>query len=166
MLRKSPFVVGVLICSLAFSAVVYGFGENVLSRTGQYTFFIQPEPGSCTTYYQKMVPCVVKETIMVPRKVVNRYPVPVPSVRRERVMISHTPVGCPEGSGPCVECSPKPSCYPATKDMIVPRIVGTPVTETVFVPKYVTRKVLLPQWFEVTEQPVPPKVIRKVGNRG
>jgi len=166
MLRKSPVVVGVLLCSLAFSVGAYGFGEDMLARTGQYTFFIKPEPGSCTTYYQKMVPCVVKETIMVPRKVVNTYPVPVASVRREPVMITHTPVGCPEGSGPCVQCSPRPSCYNTTKEVIVPRMVRTPVTETVFVPKCVTRRVMLPQWFEVTEQPVRPKVIRKVGSRG
>jgi len=151
---------------IAFSTHALAAGEDILAHTGEYTFFIQPEPGSCETYYQKMVPCIAKETIMVPKKVTLSFTVPVPSKQGLPVLRTETPVGCATGSGPCVDCYPKPSCRPALKEIPVPkpRIVRIPTIE--LVPKCVERRVMLPQWFKVKDEPRPPKKIRKVPSRG
>jgi len=166
MRRNLPVIIVALLFSMAATPAAFGFGEPILALSGQYTFFINPSPGSCTTYYQKMVPCVARETVWVPKKVVNTYPVPVASMRGEPIIITENPVGCPHGSSDCVECAPRPSRYPAIKQVVVPRPVPTRVPDIVLVPKTVTRRVMLPQWFEVTEQAKPPKLIRKVGTSG
>lgn len=166
MRRIPPVIIAALIFFLAATPGAFAFGEPILALSGQYTFFTNPCPGSHTTYYQKMVPCVAKETIWVPRKVVNTYPVPVASIRREPVTISETPVGCPHGSSDCVECAPRPSRYHLVKEVVGPRPVPTPITDIALVPRTVTRRVMLPQWFEVIEQAKPPKPIRKVGHSG
>jgi len=162
MRRNLPVIFVALLLFVAATPVAYGFGEPILALSGQYTFFINPCPGSHTTYYQKMVPCVAKETIWVPRKVVNTYPVPEASIRRQPVIISEVPVGCPHGSSDCIECAPRPSTYPLTKEVVVPRPVPTRIPDIVLVPKTVTRRVMLPQWFEVVEQAKPPKPLRKI----
>jgi hypothetical protein len=157
-----------LLTILSLVSVPYAcaFGEDILAHSGQYTFFIKPDPGSCTTYYQKMVPCLAKETVPVPRPAVLVYPVPVPTPQKRPIIVSESPVGCAEGSGPCVECFPQATCKPARKEVMVPRPIPVPVPGTQVVPQCVTRPVLRPQWFAVTEIPAPPQPIRKVGTGG
>jgi hypothetical protein len=159
------FLVFLILC-LATQALA--FGEDILAASGQYTFFIKPCPGSNVTYYQKMVPCVATDEIAVPRRVAPVFPVPVPTVRNQPVTRMETPVGCAQGASPCVECRPRPSSASASAEVVLPRMVpfGVPGFEPTF--KTVKRKIMLPQWFAVTEQPrqvrkVPPPV---VGPRG
>jgi hypothetical protein len=133
-----------------------------LAHSGQYTFFIKPEPGSCITYYQKMVPCIAEETIPVPRPVAPAYPVPIPIGQRQPVMISERPVGCAEGSGPCLKCFPQALSKRDVKEVIAPQVIPVPVPGIDIVPRHVERPVLRPQWFEVTESPLPPQPVRKV----
>jgi len=166
MSRNSRIVFLVAIFSVFCTSYAGAFGEDILAHTGQYTFFINPEPGSCITYYQKMVPCLAKETVPVPAPAVQVYPVPVPRPQKLPVMISESPVGCAEGSGPCVQCFPQASCKPAKKEVMVPQPVPVPVPGVEMAPKCVTRPVLRPQWFAVTEIPAPPRPIRKVGAGG
>jgi hypothetical protein len=162
MLKALAVVVSTIIFSGALASPACSYGEDILAATGQYTFFIKPHPGSHTTYYQKMVPCVAQEVLQVPRRIAPVFPVPVPSVRRMPTVITETPVGCAAGAGDCVECFPKPSVKNASADVVAPRMVPVRVPGVEYVPKLVTRRVMLPQWFEVTEQPMPPKEVRKV----
>ena len=143
-------------------------GEDVLAHTGQYTFFIKPHPGACMTYHQKMVPCVATQTIPIPRAAVQTYPVPFPVKRSLPVVASEKPVGCAFGAGPCTECYPHPSSRPGIKEIWPPQIRPVSITGPEFTPHHVTRKIILPQWFLVTEHPVPPvpKPVRKVGTGG
>jgi hypothetical protein len=147
------------LCSLSLASVALAFGENVLALTGEYTFFIRPVPGWDVTFYQKLVPCVAQDTVPVPRRVVQTYPLPIPRMQRLPVTITETPVGCAQGAGPCVDCRPRPSQRPATKEVAAPMIVPVGVPGIEVTPKAVTRRVMLPQWFAVTEEP---KNIRKV----
>ncbi|MBI5251413.1 MAG: hypothetical protein HY912_18145 [Desulfomonile tiedjei] len=162
MLKAFTVVMSTIVFSAAIAAPAFSYGENILAATGQYTFFIKPEPGSCTTYYQKMVPCVAKDIVPVPKRVSQTYPVPVPSIRNIPTVIHETPVGCACGAGPCVECFPRPSVRNASKEAILPRMVPVRVPGVEFVPREVTRRVMLPQWFAVTEEPLPPKQVRKI----
>lgn len=164
--KKLPAIFSTMLLSVLLSSGAFAAGEDLLALKGEYTFFINPEPGSCVTYYQKMVPCIVKETVMVPKKVIRPLPLPVPTFQRQPVLRSEIPVGCAEGAGPCVECYPKPVCGPAYKNVMVPRFIPIPVPDIELVPKCITRKVMRPQWFAVTETPRPPKKIRKVGAGG
>ena len=143
-------------------------GEGILAQTGQYTFFIKPHPGSCMIYQQKPVPCVATQTIPIPRPVVQTYPAPFPVKRKAPVVVSEKPVGCAFGAGPCVECYPHPSSRPGIKEIWPPEIKLVPITSPAFTPRHVTRKILRPQWFLVTEHPVMPvpKPIRKVRTGG
>ncbi|MBM3302243.1 MAG: hypothetical protein FJY85_20110, partial [Deltaproteobacteria bacterium] len=151
-----------ILTSVAWSSLVQADGEAILGLTGQYTFFIKPEPGSPCTYYQKMVPCVLEETVPIPRQSKVVFPVPEASRRGMPVLRSETPVGCADGSGPCLHCFPKPSCRPATSDVVIPvmRQVSVPILEVG--PRCVKKRVMRPQWFEVTDIPRPPKGVRKV----
>jgi len=166
MSAKSGTVLLLTVLSLLSTPYAYAFGEDILAHTGQYTFFIKPDPGSCSTYYQKMVPCLAKETVPVPRPTVRVYPVPVPMPQKRPIIISESPVGCADGSGPCVECFPQASCIPDRKEVMVPQPIPAPVPGTEIVPQCITRPVLRPQWFAVTEFPAPPQPIRKVGTGG
>lgn len=161
MRRHFPFLL-VALASVAMTSQAWSFGEDVLACTGQYTFFIKPDPTSCITYYQKMVPCVAEHTIPVPRPVAPVYPVPVPRGQKQRVLVTERPVGCAEGAGPCVTCFPRTVHRPGVQDVIVPRMVPVPVPGIDIVPVSVTRPVMRPQWFEVTESPMPP---RRIGKR-
>ncbi|MGO9572246.1 MAG: hypothetical protein ACLP5H_32415 [Desulfomonilaceae bacterium] len=152
-------ILSLAFCSLSLASQVFAFGEDMLALTGQYTFFIRPVPGWDVTFYQKLVPCVAQETVPVARRVVETYPLPIPAMHRQPITISETPVGCAQGSGPCVECYPKPSFRPASKDVATPRVVPVGVPGIELTPKCVTRPVMLPQWFAVTEEP---RDIRKV----
>ncbi len=162
MLKAFAVVFSMLIFSTAVAGPAFSFGENILAATGQYTFFIKPQPGSHTTYYQKMVPCVAKDIVPVPKRVSQTYPVPVPSIRNMPTVMHETPVGAACGAGPCIDCFPKPSVKNASKEMILPRMVPVRVPGVEFVPREVTRRVMLPQWFAVTEEILPPKQVRKV----
>ena len=149
-------LVFVLLC---LSSQAFGFGEDVLAASGQYTFFIKPCPGSNVTYYQKMVPCVMTEEVPVLRPVAPVFPVPFSAVQRQPVTRMETPVGCAQGSSPCIECRPRPSSVSASGEVVMPRMAPfkVPGFEPAF--KTVKRKIMLPQWFAVTEQP---KQVRKV----
>lgn len=162
MLKAIVVVVSAIVFSAAVAAPAFSFGENILAATGQYTFFIKPDPVSHTTYYQKMVPCVVKDVVLVPKRVSQTYPVPVPATRNMPTVIHETPVGCALGASPCVECFPKPSVRNASKEVIVPRMMPVRVPGVEYVPREVTRKVMLPQWFAVSEDLRPPSQVRKV----
>ncbi len=161
---KQPLILilGMLL-TVILSSGALADGEAILALTGQYTFFIKPEPGTCETYYQKMVPCVLKKEIPVPRRVVPAYPVPFSAERGVPALRSEIPVGCPDGVGPCLECFPRPSHRPVTLDMVVPVMRRVPVPDLVFQPKSVFKRVMRPQWFKVKEEPRPlRKVVRKV----
>lgn len=166
MQKKLPAIFLTMLLSVFLSSGAFAAGEELLALKGEYTFFIKPEPGSCVTYYQKMVPCIAKETILVPKKVVRTLPLPVPTFQRQPILRSEIPIGCAEGAGPCVQCAPKPVCAPAYKDVLVPRMVPIRVPDVELVPKCITRRVMRPQWFAVNEVPRPPKKIRKVGAGG
>jgi hypothetical protein len=148
--------------SLSLASQALAFGEDMLALTGQYTFFIRPVPGWDVTFYQKLVPCVAQETVPVARRVVQTYPLPIPKMQRQPITITETPVGCAQGAGPCVECTPMPSSRPATKDVVAPAIVTVGVPGIEVTPKGVTRPVMLPQWFAVTEEPKNPRKVSKV----
>lgn len=161
---KKPLILvfGILL-PVILSSVALADGEAILALTGQYTFFIKPEPGSCETYYQKMVPCVLKKDIPVPRRVVPVYPVPFSSERGVPTLRSEIPVGCADGCGACLQCFPRPSCRPATVDMVVPVVRPVPVPDLIVQPRCVTKRIMQPQWFKVKDDPRPPrKVVRKV----
>lgn len=155
-------VLSLTFCSISLASQALAFGEDMLALTGQYTFFIRPVPGWDVTYYQKLVPCVAQETVPVARRVVQTYPLPIPRMQRQPITITETPVGCAQGAGPCVECSPRPSSRPATKDVAGPAIVRVGVPGIEVTPKCVTRRVMLPQWFAVTEHPRELRKISKV----
>jgi hypothetical protein len=148
-----------LLLVLCLASQAFGFGEDILGASGQYTFFIKPCPGSSVTYYQKMVPCVLTEEIAVPRPVAPVFPVPVPVVRNQPVTRMETPVGCAQGSSPCVECVAQPSSVSASGETVAPGMAQfrVPGVEPAF--KTVKRRIMLPQWFAVTEQP---REVRKV----
>ncbi len=163
MAKRPTIILLVVLLSVIFASVALGEGEAILALTGQYTFFVKPHPGSCETYYQKMVPCVLEKHIPVPRRVVPVYPVPFSSKRRVPVLRSEIPVGCADGSGPCLQCFPKPSCRPATHSMAVPVPKRIPVPDLIIQTKTVKERVIRPQWFKVKDDPRPPrKVVRKV----
>ncbi len=148
--------------SLSPTSQALAFGEDMLGLTGQYTFFIRPVPGWDVTFYQKMVPCVAQENLPVARRVVQTYPLPIPAMQRQPITITETPVGCAQGSGPCVECRPMPSCTPGSKDVPTPMVVPVGVPGIELAPQCVTRPVMLPQWFAVTEEPRNPRKVSKV----
>jgi len=84
------------------------------------------------------------------------------TMQRQPITITETPVGCAEGAGPCVECYPKPSSTSASKDVATPRVVPVGVPGIELTPKHVTRRVMLPQWFAVSEEPKHPRKVSKV----
>lgn len=163
------FILALVLC-VSVSSVASAMGEEVLARTGQYTFFITPCPTSGITYYQKMVPCVIRETVQVPRRVFQNYPVPVPARQRVPTLVTGAPVGCPEGAcdAGCdgAKCYPQPSQRPGSREIWGPRMMTVRVPETQFTPREITRRVMLPQWFAVTEEPRAPRKIRKVHGGG
>lgn len=149
------------------AAPAFAFGEDILAACGRYNFFIKPDCTSGVTFYQKMVPCVERKTVGVPRPVVETYPLPVPSRQRQRVLVTETPVGDACGVTPCINCFPKPVCKPGTKDVLVPSIVPLRVPTLAIQPKCVDRPIKLPQWFAVEEHPLPPpQKVRKVHHPG
>jgi hypothetical protein len=166
MARKLTIILlAVALCPIVCSGA-HAAGEDVLAASGQYTFFIKPEPCSPTTYYQKLVPCVVKQTIPVPRRVVQTYQVPMAALQNTPVLRTETPVGCADGQDACIDCFPKPKEQRGVKQMPVPRLRPVRVETIEYVPKEVTKRVFLPQWFRVDEMPLPQKPVRKVGPRG
>jgi len=163
MARNLPIIVFVALLAAFATSLAHAVGEDLLALQGQYTFFIKPDPTSHTTYYQKLVPCVETKPMLFPRKIVETFPVPMPGRLKQPVIVTETPVGCAEGSGPCVQCFARPSSRPGTKDVTVPRFVPVRVPGIVMVPQCVTRRVVRPQWFAVQERPKPqPARIRKV----
>jgi hypothetical protein len=160
-MRKALSVISFLtLATLCVAPQAFAFGEEILAASGQYTFFIKPAPGSPVTYYQKMVPCVITEEMVAPRPVAPVFPVPVPVARNVPVVRTEMPVGCAVGQSPCIECRPLPSTLSATAQQIVPKMVPVRVPGVEPVPKMVKRKIMLPQWFAVSELPKPP--VRKV----
>lgn len=156
-MRKFVFLVfftayGVLL----FNSISFAYGEDVLSQTGQYNFFIKPKPKKHVTYYQKMVPCVARKTIAEPREVIRSFPVPAPAIRSRPVLIMETPVGIADGEGPCVTCKGKVSWSREHRDMVAPEFTTVHVPGTVSIPKCVTFKTMRPQWFKVEEMNGPP----------
>ncbi len=141
-------------------------GEGVLAQTGQYTFFIKPQPGSHMSYYQKLVPCVAAETVSIPRPAVQRYPLPYPVKRYLPVIISEKPVGCAAKAGSCIECYPLESSRSERKEIWPPNIKPVRIRTPEFYPREVTRRILLPQWFSVTEYPLPPRPPAKIRTDG
>jgi len=157
MLHSLSLFFFLIFCTAFLPCSANAMGEDVLSLTGQYTFFINPHPGSCMTYYQKMVPCVATKTIPIPRSVVQRYPLPFPVKQGLPIVISEEPVGCAANCAPCVECYPKPSSKRGVKEIWPPQIKPVPISGPEFIPRQVTNRIMLPQWFLVTEHPVPPR---------
>lgn len=166
MTKKRAFLSCIFLVTALSAVSGWASGEEILARTGQYTFFIKPDPCSGVTYYQKLVPCVVEDTIYVPRKVFPAYQVPEPVRRSQGVIVTETPVGCALGESPCVECFPKPTQRRETREVWLPRPVPVRVPTLEWVPKKVTKRIMLPQWFAVQEQPLPPPMIRKTRTGG
>lgn len=152
-----------LVLSIAFSGYAMAFGEDVLAATGQYTFFIKPYPGCPLTYYQKMVPCKMKQTVFRSNPIVERYPVPVPKRGGRPVIVTETPAGWSDCDS-CIECFPKPLQYRGRGEALLSRNVPIPVTFDMITPKTVERRVRRPQWFAVEEKPIPSK--RRRGQMG
>ncbi|GEM_PF-618729 len=163
MRKQLHMIFPVLFFSLVLVPSAFAFGEDVLAHTGEYTFFIKPKPGSCVTYRQRMVPCMIKEHVPVPLKTSRTYPVPVPENRRHRLAIIERPVGCAKDSGPCVRCFPRCYLERSSRTKVHPRMLPVRVSGTVIAPGCVTRRIMRPQWYEVWERPVPPRPVRKVG---
>ncbi len=164
---KLPLILVVSLAALISSSPALAMGEDILALTGRYTFFIKPDPTSHVTFYQKMVPCVEEKTVGIPRTVVETYGLPIPFPRRERVLVTETPVGHAKASGPCVQCFPSPVCKAEIKDVIVPRVVPVQVPGVILQPKCVPRRLMSPQWFAVEEHPMPPRgPVRKVRGPG
>lgn len=159
-----PLCAAVLI--VAFTGAVTAEGEGILAMTGQYTFFIRPECGSGETYYQKLVPCRLEETIPVPVPVTPKFLVPHASIRGVHVMRSEIPVGCAEGAGPCLECFPKPIRYPAVNPAVIPITPPVGVRDLEFRPMTVIRTVWKPQWFKVVDEVKDPRKAGKVRHGG
>lgn len=167
MYRNLVRFVGVVILLLIYIGPVHPFGEDVLTRCGEYTFFINPHPGSHVTYYKKMVPCRAEKTIPVPRRIFQTYFVPVPRLRPEPILISETPIGHAKGEGAHVRCFPRPSVRPGTKEVVAPRMAQVRVPELVPQPRTVVKRVMLPQWFAVQELPKrPPIKVRSLAADG
>ncbi len=147
---------------LIFATSALAVGEDMLAMTGQYTFFIKPDPCSCITYTQKLVPCIETKCVGA-KRVVTTFPLPVPRGQRQPILVTETPVGCAEGAGPCIQCYPQPSCRPDVKECPTPAVLPVPVPSVEPEPRTVTRPVMLPQWFVVQEQCKPPaRKVRKV----
>ncbi len=130
---------------------VYALGEDVLAATGQYTFFIKPRCGPNATYYQKMVPCVITEECPIPVPVVDRYGVPYPDTRKQRVTRHEIPLGCALGQKPCIDCFPKPSRVNGFRDVVVPGNIPVAIGSYAPKPNTTVRPIMLPQWFAVYE---------------
>jgi len=162
MLRKSPAVLMTILLTLACVSTALAFGEDILAATGQYTFFIKPEPGSGVTYYQRMVPCVADVPVCVPRREAPVYPLPMAAIERQKVLVRETPVGCALGEGECVECFPKSLRYRGIREGVGPRDIPVRIPDLRVERKIVKRPVMRPQWFAVTEDPLPPQPVRKV----
>jgi hypothetical protein len=162
--KKSVVLFLVVLACGILPSVASAEGEAILALTGQYTFFIAPDPGSCETYYQKMVPCVLTETVPVPRRVVPVYPLPVSRKRSVPTLRSEIPVGCV--NGPCLECFPRPTCRPATQNVVVPVTKPVRIPSLEIQPKCVKKRIMRPQWFKVKDDPRPNKRPRKIRDRG
>lgn len=144
-------------CALVVGALSYGpahaVGEDILARSGQYTFFVKPNPCVPVTYYQRTVPCRVTRNVPAVRTMQVPYYLPVAAIADRRTIIRETPIACPMDSDPCVQCSPRMTRRPGMAAVAAPRPVRVGVTEVVIVPKCVTRRVNLPRWFMVEEIP-------------
>ncbi len=149
----------VLVFGLSASNAL-AFGEDILAASGQYTFFIRPKCGPNVTYYQRMVPCVVNETVIAPTPVMDRYPVPAPDFRKQAVTRNEVPVGCAQGASDCVDCYPKSRRTTAYNDALFPGAIPANIRSVIPVPRQVTKRVMLPQWFAVYDEPKGP--VRKV----
>jgi hypothetical protein len=166
MTKKQTFLSCMVLLTVLSAVSAWAAGEEILARTGHYIFFIQPDPCTGVTYSQKLVPCVLEDTVYVPRKVFPAYQVPEPVRRSQGVVVTETPVGCALGESPCVECFPRPTQRRETRDVWGPRPVAVRVPTLEWVPKKVTKKIMLPQWFAVQEQPIQRPPVRKVGAGG
>ncbi len=163
MTRGLLLILCAVVLAVTAPGPVLAVGERILAMTGQYTFFIKPDPTSCVTYHQKMVPCVEEKTIPHVRKRYVPIPYPVAAKDRQGVLRSEIPLGTPKDVSPCIECFPRPECRPGVKDCVVPRIVPVPVPFDDIQPRCVTKRIMLPQWFKVEDHPKPPpRKVRKV----
>jgi len=166
MSKNAKVFISALVLSVGFTATALAAGEEVLAATGQYSFFINPCPTAGMTYYQKMVPCVIRETVQIPKKVFQSYSVPVPVRQNVPTLVTEAPVGCPQGACEDATCYPKPTQRPGTREMWLPKMVTVRVPYVEFTPREITRKVMFPQWFAVTEEPRPARKVRKVHTGG
>ena len=156
MWKYASTIVIVVVSYLMCAQSVFSYGEDLLAHTGEYTFFITPNPVTCVTYRKRLVPCVVKETIPVAQRYAMTYPIPFPGKQRVPVVVQETPVGCAAGSGPCTTCTPK--CFTSSGILYkkTPRIIPVTITGKRYMPQCVTKRVMLPQWYVVEEFPKPP----------
>ncbi|MEW6348796.1 MAG: hypothetical protein AB1646_07010 [Thermodesulfobacteriota bacterium] len=153
---RIPLLTAFLLIAVTLATpMAHAEGEGILALSGEYTFFLKPLPGCTPTYYQKMVPCVERICEPVPRRVVQTYPVPVPSRRRVPTLVCETPLGCAKGEGDCLKCFPPCTKRVELKECVAPRIVPTEFQDVVFERRIVCRPTMRPQWFEVNEHPMP-----------
>ncbi len=155
MLRIPLVTAFLLIAAALANPIAHAEGEGILALTGEYTFFLKPKPGCTPTYYQKMVPCVERTCELVPRRVTQTYPVPVPYRNRVPTLVCETPLGGAKGEGDCLKCFPPCTKRVEVKECVVPRMVPTPFQDVVFDRRMVCRPTMRPQWFEVSEHPMP-----------
>jgi hypothetical protein len=145
-------------------AVCFGEGEDFLSATGEYLFFVRSEHDPKVTYYKKMVPCEVEETVLELRKRKRAYSIPSAKLVTWPVRITETPEAT-ESQEEClgVRCFPNSRTYSAKQDMRVTyaKSVTAPLME--IFPRQVNRNKKLPVWIRVQQEAAPLGAIKKAG---
>ncbi len=155
MSRISVCTAFMVVAFLSAGCLVHAEGEDTLALTGEYTFFLKQVPGCTPTFYQKMVPCVEKICEPVPRRVVHTYPVPVPVRQKIPTLVCETPLGCAQGEGPCLRCMPPCTKRVEIKECVVPQITPVQFNDVAFDRRTIRRPTMRPQWFQVSESPMP-----------
>jgi hypothetical protein len=155
----------ILFLFLAFPIdVCFGEGEDFLSETGEYLFFVRFEHDPTVTYCGKMVPCHVEETVLELRKRKRVYSMPSTKVVTWPVRITETPEA-KECREECLgaRCFPSARTYSAKQGIRVTyaKSVTAPLME--IVPRQVNRNRNLPIWFRVQQESAPLGAIKKAG---
>lgn len=132
-----------------------GYGEDVLALTGQYTFFVRPHPGQPITYYQKAVPCVSRKSVQNLRSHHATVHVPYGAKRRQPIIVVETPLPMGHGPNQSISCFPKPRQHSMWRDVRVPETRPTRVLIRQPSSRMASRRIVLPYWFEVREEPRP-----------
>lgn len=149
-----------LVWAFVPSSVAQGYGEGVLALTGQYTFFVKPYPGQPITHYQKVVPCVSRKSLQNLRPHYTTVHVPYGARRKQPIIVVETPLSMGHGPDPSITCLPKPRQHSMWTDVEVPRTRPTRVRILAPSSSMVSRRIVMPYWFEVREELRPSPVLK------